>query len=91
MIPKWFHCGECFYFKHNTVDSEDGRCYYNVIAEEVITAHFCSKWTCARCWQQGISAINHQICESISFNEDQLTKRTWGGTEGRIGRDPRSD
>jgi hypothetical protein len=89
MIPKWFNCGNCFYFKSNTMNSEDGRCYNEVLTEEVITVHFCSKWTCARCWQQGISAINHQICESISFAEDQLSKRPWDGTERRTGRDRR--
>ncbi len=90
MIPKWFNCSQCFYFKHNTVDSEDGRCYFNIITEEVITTHFCSNWTCARCFKQGISAINHQICEPISFNEDQMTKRPWDGTERRTGSDRRS-
>ena len=71
MIPKWFNCGECFYFKHNTTDSEDGRCYYNMITEEFITSHLCSKWTCARCYKQGISEINHQNCKPVFSDEDQ--------------------
>ena len=74
MKPKWFCCGECFYFKNNTIDSDDGLCYYDFPTEDVISIHFCSDWTCKRCWKQGLSEINHQVCKYISFDEDQLSK-----------------
>ena len=76
MMPIWFNCGYCFYFKSNTTDSEDGRCYYNILSEEVVTIHFCSNWTCKRCWKQGVSATNHMMCESISFDAEYLIFRT---------------
>lgn len=75
MIPKWFNCGECFYFKPNTKDSEDGRCYYNVVSEEVVTIHFCSNWACKRCLEHGISVTNHQTCEAVVFDSDQMVAR----------------
>jgi hypothetical protein len=75
MIPKWFNCGECFYFKPNTKDSEDGRCFYNILSEEVITIHFCSRWACKRCFEHGISSTNHQTCEVVTFEREQMVER----------------
>lgn len=94
MIPKWFNCGDCFYFKSHGTDSEEGRCYYNILSEDVVTIHFCSKWTCKRCWQQGISLTDHSLCESMSFGKDQLRERPWDGREERrsgVDRRSRSD
>lgn len=89
MIPKWFNCGECFYFKSHTRDSEDGRCFYNILSEEVVTIHFCSNWTCKRCWEKGISISNHQLCESKSFAGELLSATPWDGIERRRGKDRR--
>ena len=90
MMPIWFNCGHCFYFKAHTRDSEDGRCYYNILSEEVVTIHFCSKWTCKRCWEQGLTLTNHQICEPVHFESDQMRERQWDGEERRTGVDRRS-
>jgi hypothetical protein len=88
-IPKWYHCGACFYYKPHKKGSEDGRCYYNQLSIEVVTMHFCSTWTCSRCFVKGISHTNHETCTPVAFEGHIMRERPWTGAERRSGADRR--